>query len=74
VETSVKCFRLQSLMDSESMVSLSSMLISDEALLTISMLFACLAGVVPSGRTSPHARNQDINQQITEPSPSDSGR
>ncbi|PUZ75834.1 hypothetical protein GQ55_1G240400 [Panicum hallii var. hallii] len=73
-ETSVKCFRLQSLMDSESMVSLSSMLISDEALLTISMLFACLAGVVPSGRTSPRARNQDINQQITEPSPSDSGR
>ncbi|RLN08883.1 uncharacterized protein C2845_PM11G05820 [Panicum miliaceum] len=74
VETLVKCFHLQSLMDSESMVSPSLILISDEALLTISMLFAYLAGVVPSGKTSPRARNQGINQQITEPSPSDSGR
>jgi hypothetical protein len=61
-------------MDSESMVSPSLMLISDEALLTISMLFAYLAGVVPSGQTSSRARNQGINQQITEPSSSDSGR
>ncbi|CAL4887661.1 unnamed protein product [Urochloa decumbens] len=73
-ETLVKCFRLQSLMDSESMVSPSLVLISDEVLLTISMLFAYLAGVVPSGQTSPHARNQGVNQQITEPSSSDSGR
>ncbi|TKW39377.1 hypothetical protein SEVIR_1G175100v4 [Setaria viridis] len=74
VETSVECFRLQSLMDSESMVSPSLMLISDEALLTISMIFAYLAGVVPSGNTSPRARNQGVNQHITEPSSSDSGR
>ncbi|CAO2045931.1 unnamed protein product [Urochloa humidicola] len=73
-ETLVKCFRLQSLMDSESMVSPSLMLFSDEAILTLSMLFAYLAGVVPSGKTSPRARNQGVNQQITEPSSSDSGR
>ncbi|CAN6238243.1 unnamed protein product [Urochloa humidicola] len=73
-ETLVKCFRLQSLMDSESMISPSLMLISDEVLLTLSMLFAYSAGVVPSGQTSPRASNQGVNQQITEPSSSDSGR
>jgi hypothetical protein len=74
VESSVKCFRLQSLIDSEGMVSPSLFLISDEALLTISMLLAYLAGVVPSANTSPRARNQGVNQPITEPSSSDSGR
>nr|AIE39014.1 regulator receiver domain-like 1 [Echinochloa crus-galli] len=74
VKTSVKCYCLKPLMDFESMVSTNLMLISDETLLTISMVFAYLAGVVPSGQTSPRARNQGVNQQITGPSSSDSGR
>ncbi|KAF8693237.1 hypothetical protein HU200_038619 [Digitaria exilis] len=74
VETLAKCFRLQSLMDSESIVSPYLMLFSDEALLTISMFFAYLAGVIPSGQTSPAARNNGVHQHITEPSSSDSGR
>ncbi|WVZ75249.1 hypothetical protein U9M48_023323 [Paspalum notatum var. saurae] len=75
VETSVKCYCLQPLMDSESMISPSLMLISDEALLTISMVFAYLAGVVPSGQTSTWTRNhQSVNQQAKEPGSSSSGR
>jgi len=74
VETSVKCYCLQPLMDSESMVSPNLILISDEALLTISMVFAYLAGVVPSGQTSPRVRNQNVSQHIPEPSSSHSGR
>lgn len=70
--TLVKCSFLESLMDSESIVSPNVMLISDEALLTISIVFAYLAGVVPSGQTS-HARNQSANQNLTAPSSSDSG-
>ncbi|XP_062219155.1 uncharacterized protein LOC133918993 [Phragmites australis] len=73
VGTLVKCSFLESLMDSESIVSPNVMLISDEALLTISIVFAYLAGVVPSGQTS-HARNQSANQNLTAPSSSDSGR
>lgn len=73
VETSVKCYCLQPLMDSESMVSPNLILISDEALLTISMVFAYLAGVVPSGQTSPRVRNQNVSQHIPEPSSSHSG-
>ncbi|CAD6244392.1 unnamed protein product [Miscanthus lutarioriparius] len=74
VETSVKCYCLQPLVDSESMVSPNLILFSDEALLTISMVFAYLAGVVPSGQTSPHVRNQNVFQHIPEPSSSHSGR
>ncbi|PWZ22342.1 hypothetical protein Zm00014a_011956 [Zea mays] len=74
VETSVKCYCLQPLMDSEGMVSPNLILISDEALLTISMVFAYLAGVVPSGQTSPRVRNQNVSQHIPEPSSSHSGR
>ncbi|WVZ92080.1 hypothetical protein U9M48_038173 [Paspalum notatum var. saurae] len=75
VETSVRCYCLQPLMDSESMISPSLMLISDEALLTISMVFAYLAGVVPSGQTSTRIRNRlGVSQQAKEPSSSGSGR
>lgn len=74
VETSVKCYCLQPLVDSDSMVSPNLILFSDEALLTISMVFAYLAGVVPSGQTSPRARNQNVFQHIPEPSSSHSGR
>lgn len=68
METEVKCYFLQSLMDSEFMVSPNLLLLSDEALLTISILFAYLAGVVPSGQAFPHTRNHS-----TAPSSSDSG-
>lgn len=74
METLAKCFRLQSLMDSESLVSPYLMLISDETLLTISILFAYLAGVVPSGQTSPRARSNGVDLPIKEPRSSDSGR
>lgn len=74
METSVKCYCLQPLVDSDSMVSPNLILFSDEALLTISMVFAYLAGVVPSGQTSPRARNQNVFQHIPEPSSSHSGR
>uniref|UniRef100_A0A0E0K0B4 Uncharacterized protein n=1 Tax=Oryza punctata TaxID=4537 RepID=A0A0E0K0B4_ORYPU len=74
METSVKCYFLQSLVDSESMVSPNLLLLSDEALLTISIVFAYLAGVVPSGHAFPHARNHSLNQHLGAPGPSDSGR
>jgi hypothetical protein len=61
-------------MDSESMVSPTSILILDEALLSISIIFAYLAGVVPSRQTFPRAKNQRTNQHPTEPSSHDSGR
>lgn len=74
IETSVKCYFLQSLVDSESMISPNLLLLSDEALLTISIVFAYLAGVVPSGHAFPHARNHSQNQHLGAPGPSDSGR
>ncbi|KAL5211376.1 hypothetical protein ABZP36_022223 [Zizania latifolia] len=73
-ETSVKCYFLQSLLHSESMLSPNLLLLSDEALLTISIVFAYLAGAVPSGHAFPHARNHGPNQHLGAPSPSDSGR
>lgn len=74
VKTLVKCYFLKPLMDSVGMISPNLILISDEALLTISMVFAYLAGVVPSGQTSTRTTNQGVNQHIAEPSSSDSGR
>ncbi|KAL6899115.1 hypothetical protein ACP4OV_005773 [Aristida adscensionis] len=74
METSLKCSFMESLMGSESTISPNLMLISDEALLTISMVFAYLAGVVPAGQTSSRARNQSSNQHFTEPISSDAGR
>ncbi|KAL6608307.1 hypothetical protein ACP70R_041370 [Stipagrostis hirtigluma subsp. patula] len=74
VGTLVKCSFLESLMGSEITVSPNLLLVSDEALLTISMVFAYLAGVVPSGQASPRARNQSADQHLTAPSSSDSGR
>lgn len=50
------------------MVPPNLLLLSDEALLTISIVFAYLAGVVPSGQAFPHTRNHS-----TAPSSSDSG-
>uniref|UniRef100_A0A0D9VGD1 DUF3685 domain-containing protein n=1 Tax=Leersia perrieri TaxID=77586 RepID=A0A0D9VGD1_9ORYZ len=74
METSIKCYFLQSLMDSESLVSPNLLLLSDEALLTISIVFAYLAGVVPSGHVFPYDRNHNLNQHLGAPNPSDSGR
>uniref|UniRef100_A0A0E0G794 Uncharacterized protein n=1 Tax=Oryza nivara TaxID=4536 RepID=A0A0E0G794_ORYNI len=39
-----------------------------------SIVFAYLAGVVPSGHAFPHARNHSQNQHLGAPGPSDSGR
>jgi hypothetical protein len=61
-------------MNSESMLSPNLILISDEVLLSISIVFAYLAGVVSSGQTFPRAKNQRANQHSTEPSSHESGR
>ena len=74
METGVRCYLFQSLMGSESLIPQNLMLLSDEALLTISIIFAYLAGVAPSQSTVPHSRTPSANQHLAEPTPSDSGR
>ncbi|TVU29943.1 hypothetical protein EJB05_21539 [Eragrostis curvula] len=74
VKTLVKGSFLEPLIDSESIVSPNLVLVLDEALLSISIVFAYLAGVVPSGQTFPRARNQSAKQHPTPPSSSDAGR
>ncbi|KAK3154198.1 hypothetical protein QOZ80_2BG0187530 [Eleusine coracana subsp. coracana] len=74
VETLIKSSLLEPLMGSESLISPNLILISDEALLSISIVFAYLAGVVPSEQTFPLAKNQRPNQNPTTPSSHDSGR
>jgi hypothetical protein len=74
METEVRCYFFQSLMGSESLISPNLMLLSDEALLTISIIFAYLAGVTPSRPTVPRTRSPSANQHVAEPISSDSGR
>jgi hypothetical protein len=74
LRTEVRCYFFQSLMGSESLISPNLMLLSDEALLTISIIFAYLAGVTPSRPTVPHTRSPSANQPLAEPISSDSGR
>uniref|UniRef100_A0ACD5W8S3 Uncharacterized protein n=1 Tax=Avena sativa TaxID=4498 RepID=A0ACD5W8S3_AVESA len=74
LRTEVRCYFFQSLMGSESLVSPNLMLLSDEALLTISIIFAYLAGVTPSRPTATRTRSTSANQRLAEPISSDSGR
>jgi hypothetical protein len=74
VKTLVKCSFLEPLLNSASMLSPNLIMISDEVLLSISIVFAYLAGVVPSGQTFPRAENRRASQHPTEPSSHDSGR
>jgi hypothetical protein len=74
VKTLVKCSFLEPLLNSASMLSPNLILISDEVLLSISIVFAYLAGIVPSGQTFPRAENRRASQHPTEPSSHDSGR
>ncbi|XP_047091178.1 uncharacterized protein LOC124703018 [Lolium rigidum] len=74
LRTEVRCYFFQSLMGSESLISPNLMLLSDEALLTISIIFAYLAGVTPSRPTGPRTTSPSANQHLAEPISSDSGR
>lgn len=74
LETQVRCYFFQSMMGSESVISPNLMLLSDEALLTISVVFAYLAGVAPSRPTILRTRNLSANQHLTAPISFDSGR
>ncbi|CAM0873974.1 unnamed protein product [Alopecurus aequalis] len=72
METGVRCYLFQSMMGSDSLISPNLMLLSDEALLTISIIFAYLAGVTPSRPTVPHTRSPSANQHLAAPISSDS--
>ncbi|KAM3406861.1 hypothetical protein ACQJBY_000735 [Aegilops geniculata] len=74
LETQVGCYFFQSMMGSESVISPNLMLLSDEALLTISVVLAYLAGVAPSRPTIPRTQNPSANQHLTASISSDSGR
>lgn len=74
LKTQVKCYFFQSLIGSGSMVSPNLMLLSDEVLLVISIVFAYLAGVAPSQRTITQTRSPSANERLTAPNCSDSGR
>uniref|UniRef100_N1R0D7 Uncharacterized protein n=1 Tax=Aegilops tauschii TaxID=37682 RepID=N1R0D7_AEGTA len=74
LETQVGCYFFQSMMGSESVISPNLMLLSDEALLTISVVLAYLAGVAPSRPTVPRTQNPSANQHLTASISSDSGR
>ena len=73
LETQVGCYFFQSMMGSESVISPNLMLLSDEALLTISVVLAYLAGVAPFRPTIPRTQNPSANQHLTASISSDSG-